>query len=203
MARRTVSVNDRTAPASGRTVGGPAIPDSAVWQDDFNDGNYDDWTVLSDSWSAANNYLENDGGGSGSKIARLREYAYGYWEWDHRHDPNFYGSKTHFASDGSASDTTGPSNAYSINHKNENNNYRRTLDKLVDGTKTELLDLGTYDGNWHTYRVEREDDGTFTVFVDGEDKGSVVDTEIDPSTELVLGADDTGHDWDNFDVGTL
>ena len=54
MARRTVSVNDRTAPASGRTVGGPAIPDSALTQDlvawyRFEDGDARDYTATLDA----------------------------------------------------------------------------------------------------------------------------------------------------------
>ncbi|MHA2003422.1 MAG: hypothetical protein ACW960_04875 [Candidatus Thorarchaeota archaeon] len=41
-----------------------AIPSSAAiqWSDDFNDANYNDWTVLEGEWSAENNSLQVSGG---------------------------------------------------------------------------------------------------------------------------------------------
>jgi len=185
------------------SVGFDPAPDSAVWQDDFSDGNYDGWDVGTGTWDASNNYLENTSTDNNDHIARTREYAYGYWEFDHRHSPQFYGASAYFVADGSASGTNGPDNGYEIQFQNSNSNYERTLVKIVDGSRTELMSLGEYDSNFHTYRIERTDDGTFTVFVDETEVGTVTDNEIDSSTRVTLRGDSAGHTWDNFDVGTL
>ncbi|MHA1958364.1 MAG: hypothetical protein ACW968_15735, partial [Candidatus Thorarchaeota archaeon] len=60
-----------------------------VWSDDFNDGNYDGWTICenpglnynSSNWSAANNYLQLDQEDWGT-ITHPSNIAYGTWSFD-------------------------------------------------------------------------------------------------------------------------
>lgn len=169
-----------------------------AWTDDFSDGTHDGWTEQSGSWDASNNYLENTSSNNDDEISHSSSAAYGSWEFDHRHDPTFYGAQTYFITPNGFGDHT--NNSYYIRFNNSNSNYNRELKKADGGSNTTLLDLGDWDGNWHTYRIERATDDTFEVFVDGTSQGTVQDSTHTSSQDLVLRADNSGHDWDAFTV---
>lgn len=136
-------------------------------------------------------------------IARDQKSAYGYWEFEHKHQPQYYGAQVYFVSAGNASNSNTPDTAYYIQLRNSNGGYNRKLNKLENGSGTELLNLGNYDGNWHTYRIERDTNDEFRVFVDGSKIGSFVDSSITESSEVVFQADNSGHRWRRFEVGNL
>jgi hypothetical protein len=71
-----------------------ACEGAVVWSDDFNDGNYDGWTICENmdlyngsygfansNWSAANNYLQVDHEDHGI-ITHPSSIAYGTWSFD-------------------------------------------------------------------------------------------------------------------------
>lgn len=59
---------------------------SLVWSDDFDDGNYDGWTVGDGSFTADDQYLENNGSGW-SAIEHASTVAYGTWSfWFYSND---------------------------------------------------------------------------------------------------------------------
>ncbi|MBE0516330.1 MAG: carboxypeptidase regulatory-like domain-containing protein [Methanophagales archaeon] len=74
----TASINDTTFNSpiysegikdTDREIGmGPSSGDKTIFYDDFHDGNYDGWTVVRGSWSAANCYLESTCGHCGASI---------------------------------------------------------------------------------------------------------------------------------------
>jgi hypothetical protein len=48
--------------ASFLVVYNPVLADSVFWTDNFNDGNYNGWTVYSGSWSVVGGKLRGQGG---------------------------------------------------------------------------------------------------------------------------------------------
>ncbi len=64
---------------------GSDVDATVIWSDDFNDGNYDDWTTDVVSFSAANEYLEyteDNSPGVISKIYHNSTVNYGTWSFD-------------------------------------------------------------------------------------------------------------------------
>ncbi|MFW9847197.1 MAG: hypothetical protein ACFFD6_10640, partial [Candidatus Thorarchaeota archaeon] len=55
-----------------------------VWSDNFNDGNYNDWTVDGGGFTAANGYLEctESGTGQSSRIHYNSTVNFGSWSFD-------------------------------------------------------------------------------------------------------------------------
>ncbi len=63
------------------------IPNSnatVVWSDDFNDGNYNDWTILEGTYNATNEYLEttNPAQSLMHQIRHDSSVIYGFWSFD-------------------------------------------------------------------------------------------------------------------------
>lgn len=179
------------------------VIDPYNWVDNFDNSNLENWEKLRGDWIESNDKLVNTSGGNNEMIARDQESAYGYWEFEHKHQPQYYGAQVYFMSFGNASNSNTPDTAYYIQLRNSNAGYNRKLMRIVSGTSEELLDLGNYDGNWHTYRIERDRNNEFTVFVDGSEIGSVIDSEITESMEVVFQSDDSGHRWRSFEVSNL
>ncbi|MHA2081717.1 MAG: hypothetical protein ACW99H_11290 [Candidatus Thorarchaeota archaeon] len=81
-----------------------ACRSTVVWSDDFNDGNYDGWTICANEllyggdygfngsqWSAANNYLQLDHEELGI-ITHPSDVAYGTWSFDFNANESHIGS---------------------------------------------------------------------------------------------------------------
>ncbi|MFX1484933.1 MAG: hypothetical protein ACFFCP_17280 [Promethearchaeota archaeon] len=64
---------------------------AAGWSDDFNDGDYDGWTIFENesNWTATNNYLQIDQGSEGG-ISHPSTVAYGTWSFDVKADEDSF-----------------------------------------------------------------------------------------------------------------
>lgn len=170
-----------------------------VWSDDFNDGNYDGWTVCDNStlhegdygwsgstWSAANYYLqlEDDWG----IISHPSNVAYGRWSFDFKTNGTQMGNIAFISN-----------NIYELNNTlrlYEDGQYyfinidvdayeelfTITLNKRFDDAKT-ILDyyFGVPVAGWHHFDVYRNTTGCFTVFHNSSQIMQVVDTDINTS----------------------
>ena len=66
------------------TLRAPTSNAAIVWEDDFNDGNYDNWTILEGTFNATNQYLETTDPGlyQMHQIRHDSSVAYGFWSFD-------------------------------------------------------------------------------------------------------------------------
>lgn len=80
-----------------------------------------------------------------------------------------------------------------------------TLQKWVtNGTPTDLVDTGVTAANGDVIKVECLPNGTMTIFVNGVNKGSVVDTfQQTATTKVGFGGSDTTVQFDDFKVVVL
>ena len=202
MARRTVSVNDRTAPASGRTVGGPAIPDSEDLQARY------DWTQASVT-STVEDQTGNGHDLTGSytgPTATINGLQAGEFDgaddfvdvdWPNQSQPNHIFVVFQYLSDpNSTSGVIGGAN--DGQHKIGNNNngdldlYAGNANGVVDGDAdtNPHIASGLFDGGSSVLRI----DGTqvATGDVGGQDMGG-----------LTAGAQAGGNNYANVAIGEI
>ncbi|MFO8109770.1 MAG: S8 family serine peptidase, partial [Thermoplasmata archaeon] len=164
-------------------VGGGA---TVVTFDDFADGNYDGWEVLNGSWDASEGYLQGYGKIATPAVMDGEDLdAYGTWEFDFQFTAMENTGNTaedhqimrfYFIIDGDPSATSG----YSMTLTGESaGGYQANLWALENGDPigTTSLIQGMWGGGTQvsTLRVERDTNNEFTVYVDGDLIGSVVD----------------------------
>ncbi len=149
------------------------------WQDDFNDGNYDDWTVnLGSTFSAANNYLEATTENAWNWVSHPSDVAYGSWQFD------VYAVDT-------------PANHCYVYIISSGSNYRLcvwtgswagaipipgpgfTLIKEYGGVSA-IADYypGTPIAGWVTINVTRTEAGEFSFYIDGVLRMQVTDNDL-------------------------
>lgn len=170
--------------------------------DRFDDGDISGWNVISGTWDGSNNYLENTSSNNNEEISRSynntgsgNNFA---WEFDHKHDPSFYGAQTFVA-------YVDSNNYVYIRHGNSNDNYTRNFRIVENGTTQIDNDLGTYSNNWLNYVIEYDGAGNWEVYINGTLQGTSSYTPSFNFTDIRLRADNNGHKWDNFKIsdGTL
>lgn len=166
--------------------------------DDFNDGNYDGWTVDAKTWTVDNNVLTN----TSSNNAEISNTDYrmgaGTWEWDHyRHNQN-YGAGTFFYNHG-APPHEGSDRCYIAYHHNGNQNFAHVLNNSVNGVTVVRTD-GMATG-WNHHKITRSSDGVWEYLVDGVSYGTATDNltpPSEPSEYVTLHADSNEKKWDNI-----
>ena len=179
-----------------------AIRGALVWSDDFNDGNYDGWTICENpaissgsNWSAINNYLQLDQEDLG-KISHPSNIAYGKWSFDFKVNETqlvaevpakitFIGEKDIndvIEVDG-FDDARGYRFDFRVAYTSEGKKLSLSLrkwhggvDTTIDTSET-LLSLA----DWHHIEVTRTTAGLFSVYHNGSLVMEGVDTEIDAS----------------------
>ncbi|MGD9395703.1 MAG: hypothetical protein PVJ05_04680 [Candidatus Thorarchaeota archaeon] len=173
---------------------------TVIWEDDFDDGNYDGWTVCDNStlhegnygwsgstWSAANYYLqlEDDWG----IISHPSDVAYGRWSFDFKANGTQMGNIAFISNNFyELNDTLGLyeyGQFYFINFDVDTypeHTFTITLNKRFDDDKT-ILDYHAQvpAAGWHHFDVTRNTTGCFTVYHNGSQIMQVVDTDIDTS----------------------
>ncbi len=150
--------------------------------DDFSDGDYTNdptWTVYDGDWSVEqsgdNYWLEGIG-----QISTPHTQAYGAWEWDFQFVRNAAGRNNqmrfYFIQDQPEPDVGNCSGYYIIVVPNMiGGDPTINLWRLDEGEPPEEpLVSDTWPGNedWNTLRVERDDTGVFSVYLNGDLVGS-------------------------------
>jgi len=176
---------------------------TVVWSDDFNDGNYDGWTIcnnteLSDgeygltnsNWSAANNYLQVDHEDLGV-ITHPSDVAYGTWSFDFRANESQVNegqtATIEFIANNEilTTDDWNDTVAYYIRYlvfpgPEENKNFTLQLRKGYYGVLTTIDSYMTpIVTGWHHIDVTRNTTGWFIVYLNGSPVLEGEDTDID------------------------
>lgn len=158
---------------------------TVVWSDNFDDGNYDGWTICENSryssgsaWLATNNYLELNQSGFGI-ISHPSDVAYGSWSFDFRANESQVELQTKaeivFISsnlDGARSeDWYGYWVEFRVSSISPSKNFTLSLRRgdfsgvlvVIDGYYTPVPVAG-----WHHINVTRDTNGLFKVYHNGD-----------------------------------
>ncbi len=144
--------------------------------DDFDDGNYNGWTVASGSWFATSNYLQTSTDQSKIYIAHSRGNS-GVWEFRHR---SVDGTSGLFWLINFAATATTPQSGYSLYYNTGTLQLRRDTSVLASGSGL------SYDTNWHNVKITRNSSGLFKVYIDSVEKISYTDTTYNSFTYFNL-----------------
>jgi hypothetical protein len=177
---------------------------TVVWSDNFDDGNYDGWTMGSlswgnppSNWSAANNYLQIEQEAWGS-ISHPSNVAYGTWSFDFRANGTYLsydeGVSIAFVSNDVHNTTEVPTgndwSCYGLKAygTNEGTGFTICLLRWHDGVRYNIGYNGTplSLANWHHIDVSRTTDGLFKVYHNGSLVIQGEDTELTTSELFVV-----------------
>ncbi|MHA2068561.1 MAG: hypothetical protein ACXABY_29720, partial [Candidatus Thorarchaeota archaeon] len=190
---------------------------AVVWSDDFNDGNYDGWTICNNpvynsgsEWSADNNHLQLDQdiwcdffGVNWGIISYPSEVAYGTWSFDFKFDEAQLES-------GDFASISFISNSLDGDSINDWRCYWIFFDAVTTSEfeiklrKNVMTILDTYEtlvpvAGWHHIEVTRTTAGLFSVYHNGALIMEAEDTAIDTS-ELFVFSPQAGAMFDNIVV---
>jgi len=162
-----------------------------IWQDDFNDGDYDGWNIYQGDFEVTGNALVANGSyGVWNFIRHTSTTTYGTWSFDVLSEDAPQNHTYVYIISGGTVDFP---------------NYRLCIwtgsfDGWAPGPGVSLLKqnttitvsiadwfTGTLSG-WHSYEVTREETGQFHISVDGVLRITVTDTEITSSGAFRFGA---------------
>lgn len=159
-----------------------SAPDLVVF-DDFSQGTLDDWTIFSGSWNAANGYLE--GSGSISTPAEFNQYPvepYGRWEYDFQmnSDQTNQHMRMHFIQINNADARY--SSGYYVIVTGRNSWWDPTgqinLWRFDNGNTPTNSVVGiqwTPNTNQNTLAIERDPNGVFRIYLNGNLLGTGTD----------------------------
>lgn len=169
----------------------------AAVDDGFDDGSLGEWSAVEGRWRERNGAVENVSNGVQDTLLRPARNAYGTWTLEHEHGSAGSGAVVLVAPSGF--DGPGvPSSSYFLLLSGERDGYRRVLARGAGDATIPILDLGRVDGDRHTYRIERDDEGVFTGFVDGERVDRGQDGTFTTSGAVGFVAGRSGHRWHAF-----
>ena len=184
-----------------------ACRSAMVWSDDFNDGDYDGWTICENlalgskwptagyngsQWSATNSYLQLDQEGWGV-MTRPSNVAYGTWSFDFKFNETQigYGSDAAvviISSDDILTDDWDDPEYFEIyihfevSTLEEPHNFTLFLKKYHDGDRTIIDSVWHVPvAGWHHIDVTRNTTGWFSVYHNGSPIMEGGDTDIDTS----------------------
>jgi len=179
---------------------------TVVWTDDFDDGNYNGWTMCSPSWgnppsnwSAANYYLQIEQEGWGS-ISHPSNVAYGTWSFDFKANGTevalgegvsiaFVSNDVHNATEVPTGDDW---SCYGFKALGTDAGFRLYLLKWHGGDRTDIdynQTLLPVEG-WHHIEISRTQDGLFGLYHNGSLVIQGVDTELTTSELIVVSLSD-------------
>ncbi len=160
--------------------------------DDFQDGNHDGWTVYDGDWSidqsGGNYWLEGQG-----QISTPFDQAYGRWEWDFqmvRTDEvggSYQLMRFYFIQDQPEPDGTSCSGYYIIVTGDVGGDGQINLWRLDDGEPSDsTLISGSWTPNtdWNTLAIERDENGFFVMYLNGDILGDTTDNTYTSSTHI-------------------
>jgi hypothetical protein len=178
-----------------------SIPQSAaavVWEDDFNDGNYDGWTVEVGDWDASSYALTGDASAWVIRIWRPCNQTTGTWSFDYLNivdGPDAYWGdffcyyNVHFMTSGCAASPGCNISGYSVQFFEDVIYILR-----YDDYYPVLLKMALLEGQWGTstrYDITRDATGTIRVYAnatspDAEPVIEAVDTTYSNSEKFVI-----------------
>jgi hypothetical protein len=171
---------------------------TVVWQDDFNDGDFDLWTIDYGDFGITGNALEATGAVGWNFIRHPSTVAYGSWSFDVLAEPAPDNHSyvyiiagigdalpnyrlciwTDPFSTGGTVYTTGPG----VSLLKQPGAIETTTS--IAGWVTDYSFVGT----WHSINVTRDSNGLFTIRVDGTTRITITDNELATSTHFRFGA---------------
>ena len=170
---------------------------SLVWLDDFDDGNYEEWTVEGGMFVIVNNSLACLGSLLWPDVATIYHEspgAYGYWSFDiYGYTPSVW----FIASSPNHRNVTG----YRFARVLEADEHFFGLYRVVNGQETRIdYSPATNETFWSHIRIIREIDGSFIIDLDRTNIITVRDTNVTTSKYFVFGAYSPGGYLDNVVV---
>ena len=191
------------------------FPQSAAavdWEDNFDDGNYDGWTVAYGEWRVEweEKWLETYlGAGMIHRISHPSDVVVGTWSFDHYHGYDAFQEYTTVWFLTNGTDTPDENYGYGLRMR-QNDIYLIRLrgewdqDMLISGAV--YTPDEPYDKTWTHYDITRNSTGAFHVYVNAttdvaEPVFTVVDTEYSYSERLIIDVrGDVSHCIDNIVV---
>ena len=177
---------------------------AVVWSDDFNDGDYNGWTIYEDAsnWSAASNYLQLDQVSNGM-ITHPSTVAYGTWSFDYKvNETGFDGFTVVFISNDinevGTSSWIGHWLRFSVAYTTEGRGTAVSLryyNYSVGDTETDSAEDQIPLAGWHHIEVTRTTAGLFSVYHNGSLIMQGENTDMTTSELFVF----TGNHLDMFD----
>ncbi len=192
------------------------VSSAEVWSDDFNDGNYDGWTICNNTafnppsnWSAVNNYLQIEQDDHGT-IYRTSSVAYGTWSFDFKANEtqvesgtaasvSFIGQKdiNNVTQVAVIEDACGYWLRFRIVSVTEGHSIELSLRKWIDGLDHVIDSSATKMsvGDWHNIAVTRNTTGGFSVYQDRLLTMQGIDTEMTTCDRFTFST----NSWHMFD----
>ncbi|MFW9850735.1 MAG: hypothetical protein ACFFF4_16535 [Candidatus Thorarchaeota archaeon] len=177
-----------------------AVSSTEVWSDNFNDGNYDGWTICENTaiispstWSAADNYLQIDQEDWGI-ISHPSDTAYGTWSFDVKGDEALVDSASHASIEFISTNVTTLDDLndwtcywiyFTVSSVSEGKMYTLKLRKNVN-TVLAFYDTPVPVGGWQHIDVTRTAAGMFSVYLNGSLVMQVGDNDITTSDMFTL-----------------
>jgi len=176
-----------------------ACEGAVVWSDDFNDGNYEGWTINENpafatgpNWTAANHYLEFNQSGFGV-ISHPSSVVNGMWSFDVKpHESSF--TEVVFISNNiteqaDMNDWVG----YWIHFEASADNIILSLREKNGGpfTTVDSYETSIPIAGWHHIDVTKTEAGLFKVYHNGSLIMQGVSTEIDTSVMFAVYAENS------------
>jgi len=164
--------------------------------DNFDDGNYDGWTVAGGSASVVSNRLRIIQGGAFDEaiIGRPFSKAYGTWEF-----LGLKGTANLFFGFCLSNVAETPTSGYQLNIATGSAPGTLQLLKYVGGASTLLAQVQTDTSGDRTWRITRTSDGDFEVYKDGALVLSASDNEVTTSTYIMFRGFTGGLGYDEVD----
>lgn len=179
-------------------------PVEVEWGDDFNDGNYENWTIEGGHFEIVNNSLTLLGISRISTVFHESVGAFGNWSFDLNG-----GSPTvwFIASSPHPGNVSGYKFAKGLDEESEFFNLYRVLDGqetriahfVMDGRDDSITTLR----KWHHIDVMRDMNGLITINLNGSEIITTVDANITTSNYFVFGAISPGARIDNINVNAI
>lgn len=190
---------------SGQAIDNIEIHDEIrIWSDDFNDGNYDGWTIELGEWTVINETLQGqnpDLKRPYCALFRPSTVAYGTWSFDIRLQ-RFKSLYFSFIDNNSTFGEFGYYYELEIEPYSDFTNFILFKNEGSHFDSYEALySQGVYDvleGDWHHVDLTRELNGKFSAYIDFELLFVVVDNNIVTSEEFWIASQQHGSFIDNI-----
>ena len=175
-----------------------------IWEDDFDDGNYDGWTIHNGTFSAANNYLlANFSEGEWHLASHASNVAYGTWSFDILVVNNENMQTNEFSAINFICNSidqqlwwTGSSDSYILYIHQQNIKLWRSIGAEWIEYRYVLVN---YD-HWYHIDITRDNQGQFYVFLDGSVVIWAKDNNITTSNYFTFGYSKGNYAIDNITV---
>lgn len=176
---------------------------SVVWDDNFNDDDFEEWVIEGGLFSIVNNSLVCNGILRWPDVATIfheSQGAFGNWSFDIK---GYTPSVWFIASSPNHRNVSGYRFARVMNEDTQFFGLYRVLNGQETRIAYSTLTNNTDWEIWHHVEVKRDLDGLFTINVNGTPIISIVDANISTSNYFVFGVYSPGGWIDNVEVDSI